>query len=87
MEYYTKQRPMTTKEWLQYGSAIGVLASGVAMALLSFFLNGHEIEEGVLWYIAQTFLYAGSAMGISTYVHNELEKLQIKQNGKPTATA
>ena len=78
---------MSTKDWLQYGSAIGVLASGVAMALLSFFFNAHEISESVLWYIAQTFLYAGSAMGISTYVHNELEKLQIKQNGKPTATA
>ena len=41
MEYYTKQRPMTIKEWLQYGSAIGVLASGMTKALLSFLLNGH----------------------------------------------
>ena len=78
---------MSTKDWLQYGSAIGVLASGVAMALLSFFFNGHEISESVRWYIAQTFLNAGSAMGISTYVQNELEKIKIRENGNNARTA
>ena len=28
-----------TKEWIQYGSAIFLLTSGVAMAFLSFFFN------------------------------------------------
>ena len=49
-----------TKEWIQYGSAIFLLASGVAMAFLSFFFNGGDVKDSVLWYVSQTLVYAGS---------------------------
>ena len=43
-----------TKEWIQYGSAMAMLASGVAMAFASFFLNGGDLKDSVLWYVSQT---------------------------------
>ena len=54
-----------TKEWIQYGSAIALLTSGVAMAFLSFFLNGGDLKDSVLWYVSQTLVYAGSV----SYTH------------------
>lgn len=60
-----------TKEWIQYGSAIALLASGVAMAFLSFFLNGGEVRDSVLWYVSQTLVYAGSIFGVGVYIQSK----------------
>lgn len=57
-----------TKEWIQYGSALGMLASGVLLAFLCFFLNGHVLNDSVLWYVAQCLVYAGSVFGVTVYV-------------------
>ena len=57
-----------TKEWIQYGSAIFLLASGVAMAFLSFFFNGGDVKDSVLWYVSQTLVYAAqSSVWVSTF--------------------
>ena len=61
-------------EWLfqiQYGSAIALLTSGVAMAFLSFFLNGGDLKDSVLWYVSQTLVYAGSIFGVGIYVQSK----------------
>ena len=60
-----------TKEWIQYGSAIALLTSGVAMAFLSFFLNGGDLKDSVLWYVSQTLVYAGSIFGVGIYVQSK----------------
>lgn len=60
-----------TKEWIQYGSAIALLASGVVMAFLSFFLNGGEVRDSVLWYVSQTLVYAGSIFGVGVYIQSK----------------
>lgn len=60
-----------TKEWIQYGSAIGMLVSGVALTFLCFFLNNYEVKDSVLWYVAQTLVYAGSIFGVSIYIHSK----------------
>ena len=60
-----------TKEWIQYGSAIALLTSGVAMAFLSFFLNGGDLKDSVLWYVSQTLVYAGSIFGVGIYVQRK----------------
>lgn len=60
-----------TKEWIQYGSAIFLLASGVVMAFLSFFLNGGEVRDSVLWYVSQTLVYAGSIFGVGIYIQSK----------------
>ena len=41
------------REGLQYGTAIGMVVSGIVLAFLSFFLNNYIISDGVLWYISQ----------------------------------
>ena len=46
-----------TKEWIQYGSAIFLLASGVAMAFLSFFFNGGDVKDSVLWYVSVSYTH------------------------------
>jgi len=60
------------KDWIQYGSALLLLLSGVLLAVLSFFLNDYDITDGVLWYIAQALVYAGSAFGINVYIRTKL---------------
>ena len=60
-----------TKEWIQYGSAIALLLSGVAMAFLSFFLNNFDVSDSVLWYVSQTLVYAGSIFGVGIYIQSK----------------
>ena len=48
-----------TKEWIQYGTAVAMVVSGIVLAFLSFFLNNYDIADGVLWYISQALIYAG----------------------------
>lgn len=67
-----------TKEWIQYGSAIGMIVSGIILAFLSFFLNGYDIADGVLWYIAQALIYAGGIFGVSIYVKTKVGEFESK---------
>lgn len=64
-----------TKEILMLTSACVTLASGILLSFLSFFLSTeHSIHDSVLWYFAQTLIYAGSAFGISAYIHGKLNE-------------
>ena len=54
-----------TKEWIQYGTAIGMLISGVILTFLCFFLNHYKIEVEVLWYVAQCITFAGAVFRAS----------------------
>lgn len=66
-----------TKEWIQYGSAIAMIVSGIVLAFLSFFLNDdHDIADGVLWYIAQALIYAGGIFGVSIYFKTKLGEFE-----------
>lgn len=65
-----------TKEWIQYGSAIGMLVSGVLLTFLCFFLNHYEVKDSVLWYVAQTLVYAGSVFGVSVYINTKLGEVK-----------
>ena len=63
---------MTTKDWIQYGSAIAMILSGIVLAFLSFYKNDGDISEGVLWYVAQALTYAGGIFGVSIYFRTKL---------------
>lgn len=63
---------MTTKDWIQYSTALAMIASGIVLAFLSFFRNDGDISEGVLWYVAQALTYAGSIFGVSVYFKSKL---------------
>lgn len=63
---------MTTKDWIQYSTAIVMIISGIVLSFMSFFHNDGDIAEGVLWYMAQALTYAGSIFGVSIYFKNKL---------------
>lgn len=67
-----KNLNMTTKDWIQYGTAIAMIVSGIVLAFLSFYKNNGDIAEGVLWYIAQALTYAGGIFGVSIYFKTKL---------------
>lgn len=54
-----------------------LLASGVVLSFLGFFTEPvGQISESVLWYFAQTLIYAGSVFGLKAYVDYMLNKLK-----------
>ena len=67
-----------TKEWIQYSTAVAMIVSGIILAFLSFFLNGYDIADGVLWYISQALIYAGGVFGISQYFKNKLGEFETR---------
>ena len=69
-----------TKEWIQYGSAIALLASGVTLTFMCFFMNHYQVHDSVLWYVAQTLVYAGSVFGVSIYVNDRISGLKDRIN-------
>ena len=56
----------------QYIVALAMLLSGIILAFLSFFLNDHDIANGVLIYIAQALVYSGSIFGVALYIKSKL---------------
>lgn len=65
-----------TKEIIQYTSACVMLASGIVMAFICFFLNQYKIEESVLWYVAQALVYAASIFGISLAIKTKMGEVK-----------
>jgi len=67
-----------TKDWIQYGTAVTMIASGIALAFLSFFVNGGDITDGVLWYVAQALVYAGSIFGVNIYIRTKYGEAETR---------
>lgn len=66
------------KEQIQYTIAIILIISGIIIAFLSFFLNAFNIEDGVLIYIAQSFICGGSIFGVSIYFKSKIGEFESK---------
>lgn len=58
---------MSAKSKIQYASAVLLIVSSIALAFVQVFTDG-DIANGVLIYIAQAFLLAGSIFGLEYYV-------------------
>ena len=69
---------MTTKDWIQYGTAVAMIVSGIVLAFLSFYHNDGDIAEGVLWYMAQALTYAGGVFGVSIYFKTKFGEFESK---------
>ena len=54
------------KEITQYSTAVAALTSGIALAFLQHFDSG-DLTSGVLGYVAQVLVYAGSIFGVNIY--------------------
>lgn len=63
-------------------SALGTLASGVALCFLSFFLGGtHTVDGSVLMYFGQCLLYAGGIFAIGGYAQRLIAR-EMERRGK-----
>lgn len=58
---------MSAKSKIQYASAVLLIISSIALAFVQVFTDG-DIANGVLMYIAQAFLLAGSIFGLEYYI-------------------
>lgn len=68
-----------TKEWIQYGSAIVVLTSGIVLAYVSYFTSQmRDVTDNVLWYFAQSLMYAGSVFGVAIAIDAKFENIKNK---------
>ena len=66
---------------IQYISAVGMLISGVALSVAGFVVSPlGEISDSVLWFTAQTMIYAGSVFGVSVYVNDKFRSITDKLN-------
>ena len=59
---------MKTENAIQYACAVTLIVSSIAMAAWQVF-DLQDVANGVLMYIAQAFLLAGSIFGLDYYVH------------------
>ena len=70
---------MTSEKKIQYACAVVLIATSIIIALLSVWFF-YDIAAGVLIYIAQAFLLAGSIFGLDYYVSLAVQKFnKIKQ--------
>ncbi len=68
---------------IQYFSAIGMLICGVALSVAGFIVSPvGEISDSVLWFTAQTMIYAGSVFGVSVYFNDKFRSITEQLNKK-----
>lgn len=66
-----------TRENLQVGSALGMLALGMALTVAGFIISPlGEIHESVLGLFAECLIYAGSIFGVAIYAHNKYAEIK-----------
>ena len=55
-------------------SAIGMLMAGIGLTIAGFIVPPlGEISDSVLWFTAQTLIYAGSIFGVKVYIDHQLK--------------
>lgn len=73
------------KDDIMIVTACIMLASGITLSFLSFFLSTtHIVHDSVLWYFAQTIVYASSVFGIGSYVHYKMKNFEATANNNLT---
>lgn len=66
-----------TRENLQVGSALGMLALGMALTVAGFIVSPlGEIHESVLGLFAECLIYAGSIFGVAIYIQTKYAELR-----------
>ena len=70
----TKKKEKTMQDNLSKLSAIGMLMAGVGLTIAGFIVPPlGEISDSVLWFTAQTLIYAGSIFGVKVYIDHQLK--------------
>ena len=66
-----------TKDWIQYSTAIAMVASGIVLAFLSFLMtDDQDVNNGVLLYMGQALTFAGAVFGLSLYVKTKVGEVR-----------
>jgi uncharacterized membrane protein len=73
-----KWRDLSIKDKISYYVAFALIASGILIAFLSFFLNVYNIATGVLIYIAQCFTIGGGLVGATVYFRSKWIEFNTK---------
>lgn len=56
-----------------------VLTSGIVLAYVSYFTSQmRDVTDNVLWYFAQTLMYAGSIFGVAIAIDAKFENIKNK---------
>ena len=66
-----------TKDWVQYGTAIAMIASAIALAFISFTLI-MEVHTSVLVYISEALAYAAGIFGVSIYFNSKVRDINTR---------
>ena len=66
-----------TKDWIQYSTAVAMIASAIILAFVAFILTAN-IAAGVLIYITQALAYAAGIFGVSVYFKTKLGEFESK---------
>lgn len=67
-----------TKERIQYGSAMVVLAFAIALVYISYFVS-KDVTDNVLWYFGQSLMYVASILAYqSQWMSNSIKSKNNK---------
>lgn len=64
-----------TKDWIQYGSAVMLILSGIVIAFISLILT-MTVGPGVLAYVGEALSAALAIFGIGVYFQNKMAQFQ-----------
>lgn len=68
-----------TKEWIQYGSAVVVILFAIILVYISYFTSqSRDVTDNVLWYFAQSLMYAGSVFGVAIAIDAKIANFKDK---------
>lgn len=69
-------KELDVKDKIAYTLSIVLVASGVIMAFLCFFLRAdHDVTDGVLFYVGESFVTSGALLGVGLYVKNKFGQI------------
>lgn len=66
-----------SKEWMQYGTAVLMVVSGITLTFISFFTKD-DVTDGVLWYMAQALTFAGGVFGVNIYFRTKIGESETR---------
>lgn len=77
MNTHSLLRPLTDQTTCSTLSALLMILAGIGLSIAGFVRDPMgEISDSVLWFVAQSLIYAGSVFGVTVYVDQKVAQLQ-----------
>lgn len=68
-------RELDVKEKIAYALSVALVTSGIIMAFLCLFIKD-DITDGVLFYCGESFVTAGSLLGVGLYMKGKIGEIE-----------